>query len=116
MPTSPKPQWPTDLMRRNREVLAERLDWPDGALHACLDLERRYPGWHVDWRGPNLRKGFERPAGFHAEYKVGRHHAQAFDPDPEALAGRMAIGVPEHDYSLGGCAWCYAHPGRVAKY
>jgi hypothetical protein len=79
-------------------------------------MQHRHPGWDVDWRGENTCRGFERPAGFYASYVGDRHRAEAFDPDPEALEERIAIGVPEHDYSLSGCAWCYAHPGRVARY
>ncbi|MFB4314362.1 hypothetical protein [Actinomadura sp. 21ATH] len=32
---------------RNREILAERLGWPDGALEACRELEQRHPGWSL---------------------------------------------------------------------
>lgn len=32
---------------RNREVIAERLGWPYGALAACRELEACHPGWSV---------------------------------------------------------------------
>lgn len=31
----------------NREVLAERLHWPDGSVDVCRDLEIGHPAWMV---------------------------------------------------------------------
>ncbi|MER6891987.1 hypothetical protein [Streptomyces halstedii] len=36
-----------EMVERNRELLAERLRWPDGALEDCRLLEELHPGWHV---------------------------------------------------------------------
>ncbi len=41
-----------ELAERNRELIAERLKWPEGALEACRDLEDRSPPWHC-WVGVN---------------------------------------------------------------
>lgn len=40
-----------EMAERNRELLAERLKWPDGALEDCRRLEELHPGWHV-WFAP----------------------------------------------------------------
>jgi hypothetical protein len=34
---------------QNRELIAQRLGWPDGALDATRDLEARFPGYSVWW-------------------------------------------------------------------
>jgi hypothetical protein len=34
---------------RNRELIAERLGWPEGAVEACRELEGRWPDWRVDY-------------------------------------------------------------------
>ena len=34
---------------RNRELIAQRLRWPDGALDAARSLEARFPGYRVWW-------------------------------------------------------------------
>lgn len=114
--TAPAPKWPSDLARKNRAILADRQRWPDGALRSCQELEGCHPGWSVSWLIENISSGWERPAGFWATYRdaEGRHHAEAFDVDAKKLDERL-VDVPEHDYSLSGCAWCYAHPGRPAR-
>jgi hypothetical protein len=114
--TAPAPKWPSDLMRKNQRILADRQHWPEGALQACVDLEDHNPGWYVSWLSENVTSGFERPAGFWATYDDpgGHHDAEAFDTDAGKLGERIAE-VPPHDYDLKGCAWCYAHPGRTAR-
>jgi hypothetical protein len=39
----------TDFKERNREILAERLRWPPGALEVTRQLERQHPGYSVYW-------------------------------------------------------------------
>jgi hypothetical protein len=34
---------------RNRRVVAERLDWPDGHLETCERLDDEHPGWYTNW-------------------------------------------------------------------
>ena len=40
---------PPEVQERNRELLAERLHWPDGALAACRELEAAYPDYSAYW-------------------------------------------------------------------
>jgi hypothetical protein len=106
------PKWPSEVMlrRKNREIISERLRWPDGALQACVALEDRHPGWQVSWMGESATPGFERPAGFHASYRDEDevfHKPEAFAPTAEELEP-LLVEVPEHDYRTGGCAWCFA--------
>jgi hypothetical protein len=51
----------TEFKERNREILAERLKWPPGALEAARALEVQHPGYAVYWgtgRPSNPRPGF----------------------------------------------------------
>ena len=52
------------LAWRNRRILAERQDWPDGALEVCESIESEFGDWSPSWMPENTIKGFERPAGF----------------------------------------------------
>jgi hypothetical protein len=90
---------------RNREILAKRLGWPGGVLAACLDLERRFPGWDVFWLRENTIKGWERPAGFSARNLDAWHGCERFAEDPVELAALMEQ-VPEHDVTKRWCSWC----------
>lgn len=106
------PKWPAEfeLRRRNRQILAERLRWPDGALQACAELESRHPGWHVSWMTENVTPGWERLAGFSASRETGAHgikELKAFAPTAQELEP-LLIEVPKHDWSARGCAWCLA--------
>lgn len=38
-----------DLRERNREILAARLGWPDGAIEEVRELEESHPGYSVYW-------------------------------------------------------------------
>jgi hypothetical protein len=38
-----------DLAWHNRRVLAERLNWPEGMLETCEQLDREHPGWRTSW-------------------------------------------------------------------
>ena len=49
------------MRERNREVIAERLHWPEGALEATRQLEAEYRGYTVWWgtgRASNPKPGF----------------------------------------------------------
>ena len=37
------------LAWHNRQVLAERLGWPAGALEACERTELEHPAWRFNW-------------------------------------------------------------------
>jgi hypothetical protein len=55
-----------DLSERNREILAERLHWPKGALKACRRIEATYPGIEAGWFSEWTVPGFERKEGYYA--------------------------------------------------
>jgi hypothetical protein len=113
MPTPPAPRWPSDhvLRAQNKVLLADRLRWPEGALQACQELERRHPGWHVSWLGERIDG--RRPAGFHASLE-GWHKVHLYAATVDRLEPEM--DVPEHDYGLKGCSWCVLHPdGRTVR-
>lgn len=60
------------MVRRNRELIAERTGWPEGALAECLAVEGENPGWRVWWATENRAAGFKSPAGFHAFHDDAR--------------------------------------------
>lgn len=85
--------------------------WPAGALDACLDLMRRFPAWRVTWHTADPRYPGSPPL-YIGTLDVPYHSAEARSWDPDVLAMKMRY-VPEHDYSLSGCAWCYSHLGEA---
>ena len=71
---------------RNRELLAERLGWPDGAVDACRQVEAGHPGWHVWWSQNPWRRDGGVPAGpaygaTHADWHRGEPSLYATAPD-----------------------------------
>lgn len=51
-----------ELLAANRRVLAERLDWPSGAVPVCEWMDHANPGWHTMWRHAYR----DMPAGWYA--------------------------------------------------
>lgn len=94
-------EWPpTDVVAyRNRHILAERLDWPDGAVEACERIERERPGWSVWWLGENTCRGFERPAQFTAT-RDGYDGTQVDAADADQLLAAIDDAPPTHRWSL----------------
>lgn len=74
---------------RNRDLIAERMEWPDGAVDACRQLEREFPAWTVYWVSGKLpsspRKGYQAIFDDH-------HHrfSRAFGETPEELRENLA--------------------------
>lgn len=62
MDTAPLQPPGTELARRNRRLIAERLDWPDGAVQECEAVEAERPDWAVTWAAGGgltwIRPGF----------------------------------------------------------
>lgn len=76
---------------RNRQLIAERLDWPDGALDACIAIENDHPQWAVYWVSGTTVS--EPRRGYRAVAQVRWRIARAFGETPEEL--REAIeGAP----------------------
>ncbi len=91
------------LAERNRRILAERLDWPDGAVEVCERLEVAHPGWCVswfhEWKVP-ANSYWHREEGFYAwlaEHepltklatdKVGRR-PELYGADAQAIAEQL---------------------------
>jgi hypothetical protein len=59
---------PPEVVRRNRELLAERDDWPADALAECLKIEDECPGFHASWfpEWKPANPDFQCEAGFYA--------------------------------------------------
>lgn len=96
MTAAPLPEPGPELAWMNRAVLAERLDWPEGALEVCERIERQYPRWSVSWREANTVRGFERPAGF---YGVDRDY-KGWDPRPAygATGSELAAAIARRNF------------------
>lgn len=58
-----------ELVVANRRVMAARLDWPDGAVEACEQIDADHPGWSADYRHAYR----EWPAGFYAAHDNHSH-------------------------------------------
>lgn len=73
---------------RNREIIASRLAWPDGALAACRDLEHRHPDWHCWWTDRPWRHDGNVPDGpcFGAAPDRHRPADSLYAASPAALA------------------------------
>jgi hypothetical protein len=92
------------LMReRNRELLAGRLGWPDGALRACRELERQYPCYRATWTDGGLRPDPE--PGYRAWHDIhggGTEWARGLlaAADPAVLAALVAEDYSAHDHAF----------------
>lgn len=58
-----------ELLIHSRRAIAERLNWPAGAVEACEEIDRLNPGWQCDW----WHARDSRPAGFYALHQHHRH-------------------------------------------
>lgn len=63
-----------ELRERNREVLAERLNWPEGALEVTRRIEAMNPGTSVWW---GIGRLSDPKPGFYARRGDG-HHARTY--------------------------------------
>jgi predicted DNA-binding transcriptional regulator AlpA len=72
---------PNALAWDNRRILAERLNWPNGALETCEQVEQESPEWHITYSAGGNRTW--NKAGFYAQRKA------AWRPEP-ALYGASA--------------------------
>ncbi|WP_157437243.1 hypothetical protein [Actinoplanes subtropicus] len=86
------------LPLRNRRLLAEKENWPFGVVDDCEELEAQFPAWSVWWR-PEV--------GYVAQLDVPMHRCELTAADRHELDVLMEQ-VPQHDYSVRGCAWCLA--------
>jgi hypothetical protein len=99
--TEPTTWPPADEMRaRNDEVLAERLQWPSGALAQVRELRAKHPGWNVTWSSGEA--GSWREPGYYAWPATYTWPARRFihraEPDELAVVLEMAP-EPEPDWS-----------------
>jgi hypothetical protein len=81
------------MAERNRELIAERLHWPPGALDSIRAIEAACPGHEAAWFGDWTVPGFERAAGFYAWRTEDR------DPGQMVYAGDGTAGrwVQRHE-------------------
>jgi hypothetical protein len=80
-----------DMAERNRRLIAQRLNWPPGALDAVRAIEAACPGWAASWFGDWTVPGWERAAGFYAWSVEDR------DPGYMDYAGGRARWVQRHE-------------------
>jgi hypothetical protein len=75
------------LVRRNRELIAERGGWPDGALETCFALEEKFLGWAVYWSPGDVH---DREPGYRASLKLHLGSRELFAPTPGELQVKLA--------------------------
>lgn len=93
----PKRRPRSAMAERSRELIAERTGWPDGALAACIQLERALPGFHVAWfpQWKTAATDFDREAGFYAwvageePLHNGRQREEWYGATPEELKAKL---------------------------
>lgn len=92
------PELPKIDPERNREILAERGHWPDGALASCRQLESRCPGWHCWWSERPWRRDGDVPDG--PAFGASRTGAGLMDSlyavTPGELAEKIRAAEEEH--------------------
>ena len=87
-----------ELAGRNRQLIAERIGWPEGAVELCEEIEQAHPDWSVFWLPENTIEGFERPSGFMARRRdwYGREKTLHAYSDT-ALRAKIMAWVPPRD-------------------
>jgi hypothetical protein len=75
------------MRERNRELLAQRLRWPEGALEAVRRLEAQHPRYSVHWSSG----GHEGPPGFYGRLTdaMWDQRQKLYGATPDELAARL---------------------------
>jgi hypothetical protein len=74
-----------ELVRKNRRILAERLNWPKDAVEACEQVDDKLPGWLTMWSdGPLVRPGF-----YSARLSRRWGEGTAYGETPDELKAQM---------------------------
>jgi hypothetical protein len=82
-----------EVIERNRELIAERLGWPAGALEAVRQLEAQHPGYSVFWgKG---RVSDPRP-GFYAMRGEGFRRRTFYGATAANLSAALAADAAQH--------------------
>ena len=87
-------QLPPEVQERNRELVAERLGWPDGALEACRKVEAVHSGWYC-WWSPTPWPPRDRPAYGAARVNAHWNVPPLYAETPDDLA--MLIDAADKD-------------------
>lgn len=105
----PSPEPGPELAERNREIIAARCGWPDGALAAVRELEKRFPGWHSWWTDHPWRRDGNVPDGpaYGAARTSGGPADSLYAATPGGLA-EMICQAEERDRAAR--PWLYRGP------
>lgn len=79
------------IQERNRELLAQRLNWPPGALDHCREIEREFPGWYAWWSASH--------GGFGASPADGPaiRSRTYYSPTAEGLRTQLRQDIERHE-------------------
>jgi predicted DNA-binding transcriptional regulator AlpA len=83
---------PPSTAERNRELIAERVGWPTGAIDVCRRIENDFPGWAVWWSPANPITGYEHPDGYVAQILdagSADDRVSAFGETPQQLVDQI---------------------------
>jgi hypothetical protein len=85
-----------ETQARNRELIAERLDWPPGALGIVRWVEGNFPGYRVWWGHGRV----DRPAdGYYAicHDNSEEHHATVYGTQADDLIAGIERDITLRD-------------------
>lgn len=73
---------------RNRQLIAERLGWPEGSLEKCTALEEEFPNWTVYWTVGGTPQ--DPNPGYRASLRMHRHSSELYAPTDAGLREQLA--------------------------
>lgn len=73
---------------KNRELIAERMGWPAGALVDCIAIEREFPEWMVWWVRGGLP--WTPHVGYRASLRMHAHEAELYASTADELRAQVA--------------------------
>ena len=90
------------LTIKSRRSMADRLNWPAGALEICEEIESDFPDWYPTYVRPNMQRSTSRPGFYAIRHIAWRAELPAYGSTGDRLkraleAWRSTAEVSESD-------------------